>query len=983
MMVRQINAAALDAIAKTRGLESIILVRVFWTDSDIITYSDREHLDVGVVGGILEVSNLDSVFNTLTGSASQNVTIKLNDTDGHIKQIFNNVDIHKRPVQILQWFDGLPLSESFIIYEGMINSPIEWVEHERTLSFEVITQLEDVLTGFSVEDGDFIDVPQDFIGKAWPMPFGTVVNVPALRLDDIVTGALANDTGVPDPYLGAQAGYSDCQSGKQLAIAACLSSVGAKLQFEGDLGGAGLAVFNKGVQYQQRAQDMIRQVAQQSNRASQTYNGVKRDLEIRFDSSHLTILNGSKFLQNIPVGVKIGQAHFFGVFNGDDFSVISKRGPYPWETNQSGDSSAGSGGSDPVNIEYDKIDFLERGLFDLGTTDDLGADDFVTPTDQDKIEDPCGPHNLILPGGCNKGDSNRGAQNSQTYHGLLYIPAGSPVKPDTNYPIRYILSIIPGTLVLGVAAERSFVNRSAGTLSKTLVGVPGDYFTISEQTFGSITALVLTLKQPLSSIEDIPFRTTPGAHASIDWSDEIYVTLQSPVGPNTVDIIQYIINRWAPHFAIDTASFNHVRTKVANYPSNFCLFDRKELFTILKEIAYQARCAVFLKNNTFYIKYLPEEDDPVETITETDVVWQSVQVGCTRTEDISTRITGTWKENYFQKLPHKIVLMNNLAKYGLHEKSIDFYIYTDFLCVQKSLAFITMRESNVWKTLKLKTFITKLKIESLDTVTFDFSRDWIANGPVNGLIQKCNFDSDKLEIDLEVQLPILLGTITTYVNYHPSEADINPIQEETAGSITENRQAGGLFGAPHNVTYNLIRTDHGKALVTNDLNDSNIPITTTGNMPKKSPPGTRAFSIKEVDATKLGTNYEVPLKIVNQAEYKQAAQDRASKIERPKITSTTQILPGKVTGKNGADPDIANATQFSVIIYEGGEIDDKPTDANATILEFDSNDDIEPGTIVTILRVLSVKPSATLGSPPDIKVKNYIQETTWQPDKTM
>ena len=974
-MVRSINAAALDAIAKTRGLESIILVKVFWTNTDISTYSDRERLDVGVFGGILDISNLDSVFNTLTGSNSQNITVKLNDTGGHIKQIVNNVDIHKRPVQILQWFDGLPLSEAFLIYEGMINSPIEWLEHERTLQFDIITRLEDVLIGFSVEDGDFIDVPQDFIGKAWPMPFGTVVNVPALRLDDIVTGALANDTGVPDPNLLEHAGYADCQSGKQLAIAACLSKVGAKLMFEGDLGGAGLQVFQKGQQFQQRAEDMRRQVAAQSNRVAESYKEFHRELSIRFDTDHLTILNGAKFLQHQAVGVKIGQAHFFGIFNGDDFTVISKRGPYPWETNQAGDSSASSSGSDPVSIEYPSSDFLDRGLFDLPD-----PDDFITVTDQDKIEDPCGPHNLILPDNCKQGASNRNAQSSQTYRGLLFIPAGSPVKPDTHYPIRYILSIIPGTQVLGVAAERSWVNQAAGTLSKTLVGVPTTYYTISEQTFGGITALILTLNQPLSSIEDIPFRTTPGAHAAVDWSDELYVSLQSPIGPNTVDIIQYIIQRWAPHFTIDSTSFNHVRTKIANYPSNFCLFDRKELLTFLKEVAYQARCAVFLKDNVFYIKYLPEEDTPIETITESDVVWQSIKVGCTRTEDITTRMTGVWKEDYFQKLPHKIILMNNMGKYGLHEKSIDFYIYNDYLCVQKSLAFILMRESNVWKTLELKTFIRKLKIESLDTVTFNFTKDYIANGPVNGLIQKCNFDSDKLEISLQVQLPILLGSMTTYVNYHPSEADINPIQEETSGSLTPNNTANGTFGAPHNVTYNLVRTNKGKGLVTNDTNDTNIPVTTTANVPKKLPPGVPPDpSGTTIQASTL-IKYAQPLQQVNLPESRPTAQDAGTKMERPKITTVTQTLPGQIIDKAGDDPDIDGAVQFDVIIYEGGKFGEKPAFATATILDFDSDDDLPGGMNVTIKRITSITPGVSKEEPPDISVKNFIDQTTWVKD---
>src|SRR5207253_3052675 len=102
------------------------------------------------------------------------------------------------------------------------------------------------------------------------------------------------------------------------------------------------------------------------------------------------------------------------------------------------------------------------------------------------------------------------------------------------------------------------------------------------------------------------------------WSDDVYVTQTSSVGPNTVDILTYLIQKYTSH-AIDSTSFNHVRTLLDNYPMHFPLLERKNILQVLQEIAYQARCALWLADDVFFIKYLPEEPTIDATIAESDV----------------------------------------------------------------------------------------------------------------------------------------------------------------------------------------------------------------------------------------------------------------------------------------------------------------------------------------------------------------------------
>ncbi len=107
------------------------------------------------------------------GLRRQEVSIILNDTDGSIKAIMDSTDIHKRPVVLYQYFAGIALSDKFIVFEGVITSPIQWSEGDRTVKFNAVSRLEAMEIGFSADQGQFPFIPQAMVGQAWPIIFGT------------------------------------------------------------------------------------------------------------------------------------------------------------------------------------------------------------------------------------------------------------------------------------------------------------------------------------------------------------------------------------------------------------------------------------------------------------------------------------------------------------------------------------------------------------------------------------------------------------------------------------------------------------------------------------------------------------------------------------------------------------------------------------------------------------------------------------------
>jgi hypothetical protein len=80
----------------------------------------------------------------------------------------------------------------------------------------------------------------------------------------------------------------------------------------------------------------------------------------------------------------------------------------------------------------------------------------------------------------------------------------------------------PGT-VLAVKAYKQFTGE------RRLVDVPADLYRVETKTYGAITAVQLVFNRPLSSIQDQ------------GWSDDVYVTFESTIGPNIIDILKYLI----------------------------------------------------------------------------------------------------------------------------------------------------------------------------------------------------------------------------------------------------------------------------------------------------------------------------------------------------------------------------------------------------------------------------------------------------------
>lgn len=738
--MRNLTPDALAKIANKTGNEPIIIIAVQWKlEGSIYYYADRQVETIP--GQILAFSAVDQVITISDNSDSQEVSITLDDTDGKIKTIMDNNDIHKRDVWVYQWFEGLDLDDKFLLFRGKINSPVTWREGEQTVAFSVVSQLEDKEIGFSPEEGQFPFIPQDLIGKPWPIVFGTVVDIPCVQITKAIKGTLCEGLGIlsgVNSQLNAPLNVKIPETGMQNIqkrhVSYCAS---AWLSVDAD----------EYKVYNDQRSELSSQIAKTWSAYQQAVNEAKAQRQSDMAAaaaqslgpSVVQILGGEDFPRG-SITLDIDGGFFSGYFNDDFFHITARSHP---ENDIAAQQAATAGRITQTVAAAQHFYFASKVPVDTGGTELYVTKGWLVPTTPQMILSP----------------------NTKTIAKHFWADAGSKVRLTANNAITHIVSIIPGT-VLDVKAYKIFNGV------KELISVPNDLYTVTTGTYGSVQAVQIVLSQNLSSIPDQ------------NWADDLYVTFRSDIGPNIVDILTHLISEYTD-FTINPTSFDAVKIKLSAFPANFAYLTRKNIVQVLEEIAFQARCSLRLVNGIFYLCYLAEEPTACSTITEDDIAPNSIVLSLTPTEEIVTKYTAKWKAALSQSEPNKMILRHNVKKYGIQEEEYDYYIYNQPDIILKVATFWLIRKANTWKQVSFQTFLHKLNLETFDTVLLDFNKEYCANSDVKALIQSADFDSQSQTIDMQCWLPVKSGTMTPYIFAWPADVSVTQIfpttEEVTAG----------------------------------------------------------------------------------------------------------------------------------------------------------------------------------------------------------
>lgn len=750
-MPRQFPASIQGELNKQFGGEPMTIVDISWNGDSFVSYSDRKlNGEDSPRPLLIKVGDFDTATIISGGGESQSISVVMNDVDGSLREIIDTQDIHLRPVKVYLTFQGLTLAERALMFEGVINSPIEWDESGRTLSFTVFSKLEDSEAGFTMEDGDFPYVPPSESNKPWPLVFGQVCNMEAVRVSALRKGFLAQGIGVPDPTIEerlCQANKLQCAMIKststrprtaeeekqyQITLNKFLNSTEMiQLSYccNGDLTAYNAAKANYIASLD--AQYNVTNSKPDAQCLQRRFSEICKILQERQQQGQyvlnpFTVRGGEDFPQGEKITIRIGDVKFDGTMTGESFYVTNTHHP------------------DSDTIDNPPCKTISKAS--LGWR--YGpSDNDVLPTNLTECENGGGQFKEKVVDGSG---ASWDYYNQFEAGSFIWLPAGTDVFLDAESDLVNVVSLIPG-VVDQVAAYRTYGDTTL------LTEVDPDLYTIVTSDFDGYEVVEVRMKQLLSNIDDEK------------WDDKIYVSFTSSVGPNPVDTIEWLVNKYT-EYTVDPVSFAAVKSSLSVYPSNFFVKARPSAFQLIRDVAYQARCAVFIRDGIVYLVYLPLEPTSLRTLTEDDILNKTFKFSHTETEDLETRHEISWSNGeagVTQNDPTNFtfVIKHNIPKYGLFDAEYDYYTQNTFDTVQKSATFWLIRNSNTWREVSFSTPVKHLDLDVFDCVTLDI--DQFPTTKV--VIKETKYDSESHTIRFKAWTPILSGTSTPYYWAWPSQ----------------------------------------------------------------------------------------------------------------------------------------------------------------------------------------------------------------------
>lgn len=815
--MRTVTPQTAAKLQQRLGTEPLLLVEVEWVPGNFMMYSDQDV--AGAITKLISLGGFDTSM-TLTGSGdSQEVSVVLDDTDGSLRSIYEHNDVHKRPAKVYLLFKGLDISHKMLLSKGEVVTPIEWDEAQRTVSFSILSQLASVEAGFAMEEGDFPNIPEEALGKAWPLVFGQVCHMPAVQMRAPRRGYLLQGEGISDFTLDARI----CQAIRITCPSQPTGDQQKYLQGANNVWTANtVATVGPDIECVNRRFGEICKL-----------KDLKDQMAV-WEHSTMNIYNGVSFPQHQDMTIYIEGATFRGNFNGNTFTVNNRQHPDYATFNHPVCKDVPKYG---YGVSTTPTAFFQQREAYWTTTNNGGVafvGDTAWTTGVGTPNPTVGVNSWWSPDSSGSYFRNDATQNaaaafkdcetalsgglvpvggpadSWKYYDemeasdFFWAPAGSEVYMESEAEVLYIVSIIPGT-VDGVAAYKTGANGK-----RYLTEVPASSYTVYETDYDGYTVVEIGMDKALNLLDE-------------DWDEQIYVSFTSDVGPNPCDIIQWLIEKYTD-ITVDPTTFAYVKTKLTKYPTNFYLLDRKDVFELVKDIAYQSRCKVFVRNDVLYITYLSLEPTSLRTITADDILVESFVDSLSQTEDVYTTHKITWRPSgapveQDAQIDRKIILKYNVNKYGTVIDEYDYYCYNIYELALKSSTFWLIRKANSWRMVEFDVPLRHIDLDIGDCITLDV--DYFGD-PVKCIVEASQYNSDKNTVHLTCWTPIRSGETEPYFWAWPSQQpapSVWPMPGDNNGGAGYNFDVTPPLG--HLMLGGMKRYDQ-VVLTTGDLHPSDL-----------------------------------------------------------------------------------------------------------------------------------------------------------------
>lgn len=733
------------------GVETSVLVKVYWSESDSKYYADKGNSAENVEGRILELSPLESVISLDISSASS-ISVKFDDSDSYFRDKYNNVDIHKIKADVFLWNPKLPTHTATLLFSGFLNTPFIWSEGERTFGCSIVSQLESYEIGYSIDMGYSRWVPQNMYGRPFPMVFGMVSSYPLMMLTESPHMIIKRGIG-----FAFEDGW-DSEIADLLVQATDLFNKSRDAFLEAEATAAAASGYNDGDStftppddfgtYQSLMQAANELFRQSGVYAAERLNVLYKISQLEQEKDELVGLYGPSGSQTVP-------------FYSENLYI----------------PAAG------LTEDEDPNGVLQTAFT---ATYEAGNEQFVaTVVDQSitnirhvqtrNIKKPKPFFQNITQGEVVKRTTSNDTGATQKF---IWIDGGTTIRV-VSLPITYVVGV-------GNCTVHRVYSRKNGVP----VTVPSSLYTMTQITVrnpdGNQIGVVTCIQTSglLSALRD-------SQGEKLYDSDEVWADVTGPVSGNFTDIVGHIVSTYTDL----TLSSDFVTncTPANLYPMGFVYESNEDALTFLKKLSYQARVSLWITNGVVKGRYLPSVPIPVMTLTPDHVLEKTLELGCTSTDQIVTKYIAEWRPDANKGEVNRYVIRHNLKKYGLSEQTYNFFAYTAPGAVEKIATYWAVQHATVYKTVSFQCPLEVISLEAQDAVELSGFENIIGcTDTVIGIVQGSVYNSADQTIEVVVKLPIRLGETCPYDFAYPAETlrlyrNDQAVEYETGNPFEQSR----------------------------------------------------------------------------------------------------------------------------------------------------------------------------------------------------
>ena len=740
------------------GADPIHIVKIKWGSDEKPKYYANQEFYLGSVyieNRILTMSSITANTSLNDLSSVGTFTLSLSDLDLEIKEILDSEEaVTSSLCQVYLYFNGTNEADLTLLFEGEIQQPIRWDEKNYRCELSFVSRREMNKLGFSLDNENLSGksyetfVRQEAIGEIWPICMGDPVLVPA----DWIISTRSSPTNTDYFYhdwkgQAAPSGFPNSTAiifkeyNPGWALDTNYSFCIDGYYFVGQFATGTPRTFTISERNCMKYNSNPEILSYSPTPAKMAY----RELKLA-NSAYKLLGNWCVIQTKDPSGNPVHAANLC-TYQYDDVCHFMSDWQYIYSTPHGPQPVKFDPKAGDTIIEVRRVPAPHWNTLN-GLPDALSIPIFISAgTVAYEVS------SLSL----------REVGDTMTPHGDVYI-----LDTHTNSTL--------------IAAYTQY--RSQGKLET--LRLPDDMYTLNTtDSYGGQSCTSLTIKEPHYLTPDSKWRTS-----------KIWVTMDSSISSNVATQIADIINTYTG-YTPDTTTFTAVATAIGNYPANYVLKGSPSPLKTIQQIAWQARCVLWINGDKVYIKYLSTE--PVSddfNIGEEDIEMGTLMITHTSPKDLVTEFIAEWKARQDQSEPFKYTVENNITAYGHRAKRFNFWIYNIEECVQKSADFWADRYANIWKYISFNTiFLSKLEAETFDTVGVNLDESDLVYGgsEVKGVIESVSYHPNAATMTFNIWLPILSGTSSiATIAWHSDGGDAAPVNpatlEATFSSSTHTRQ---------------------------------------------------------------------------------------------------------------------------------------------------------------------------------------------------